>query len=62
MTRDMWKVARWIAIVYLILGAIFTALWWFGFIVLGAGNPVSEFFFYFFLPVWALFTSFIPPI
>ncbi|MFX1484717.1 MAG: hypothetical protein ACFFCP_16190 [Promethearchaeota archaeon] len=62
MTRNKWEVARWIAIVYLILGVLFTAMWWGGFIVIGAGNQVVDFFFYFFLPVWALITSFIPPL
>ena len=62
MTSDKWKIAKWIAIAYLILGAIFAVMMWVGFIVSGAGNQVVDFFFYFFLPVWALFAPFLPPL
>ena len=60
MARDKWAIARLIAISYLVLGGAYTVLWGFGFISPGPGNPVEEFFFYFFLPVWALIGSLFP--
>jgi hypothetical protein len=62
MARDKWQIARWIAIAYLILGAITTVMLWIRFIEPGAGNLVADFLFYFFLPVWATISPFFPPL
>jgi hypothetical protein len=58
MTSDKWKIVTGIIIIYAILGLVFTVFWVVGYITPGTGNQIVDFFFYFFLPIWASFAPF----